>query len=173
MSEVYDNFRLWCLPPPLIQGIRFLPLARILGNQANAEECIRLLNVIDETDFNSLPSSWRHRTRRNDGKELSPGRRGNGADWLYYDPWQRQPISRETALARAHTQLYMPVNHPVKLDFTTPIPAYTWDDVTAAVGANNANGNVTDDSEDDGADDGQWGNAVNDWAARQQQQRQQ
>ena len=41
--------------------------------------------MIEGTDFSELPNAWRSRTRRTDGKEFTPGRRGKGADWLYYD----------------------------------------------------------------------------------------
>ena len=130
LFEAYDNFKLWAIPQVLIDGIRRLPLARVLGNQANADELLRLLLVIESTDFEELPNGWRSRTRRSDGKEFSPGRRGVGADWVYYDPWKRQLIDRTTAEVRSYTRLQMPLDHPIRFDFETAIPAYTWAQVS-------------------------------------------
>ena len=75
LMDVYDNLRLWRLPTALIEGIRRLPLLLILGNRANVQELLRILRVIETTELDKLPATWRHRTRRKDGKEFSPGRR--------------------------------------------------------------------------------------------------
>ena len=170
LMDVYDNLRLWWLPAALIEGIRRLSLLQILGNNANVQELHRLLRVIETTEFEKLPPSWRHRTRRKDGKELSADRRGPGADWVYYDPWHRKKVDEETAMKIAFTPILMPENHPVKLDYVREIPEYTWEDIARPV-AEPAEV-VTDDSdyEDDKDDDSNWNAAIA--AARQEGRRQ-
>ncbi|MEM9094860.1 MAG: hypothetical protein AAGC62_07800, partial [Pseudomonadota bacterium] len=154
LFEAYDNFKLWWLSSRLIEGIRRLPLAEILGNQANANELRRLLDVIESTDFAELPPSWRLRTRRNDGKEFSPGRRGRGGDWVYYDPWKRRKVDKAEAEDLAFLRPRLPEGHPTGLDFQSDIPEYTFDSITA--GSRDV---YSDDSEYDMADD-EWSNAV-------------
>ena len=111
-------------------------------------------------EFENLPPSWRHRTRRKDGKEFSPERRGCGADWVYYDPWHSKKIDEATAVQLAFNPLLIPENHPVKDDFISEIPEYRWEDIARPV-AEPAEV-VTDDSdyEDDKADDSHWDSAI-------------
>lgn len=87
LFEAYDNYRLWALSPDMIRDIRVLDLVRVVGSQRNADELLRLLTVIESTDFASLNPAW---TTRGRITSYSPGRRGPGADWLYYNPWARR-----------------------------------------------------------------------------------
>ena len=115
LFEVYDSYRLWALSGVMIANIRALDLPRVLGSRANADELERLLRVIERTDFSKLPNNW---SRRGEGRSLAPGRRGAGADYLFYNPHNERAISYEDAyyLFRA-PRARMPVGHPVGWDY--------------------------------------------------------
>ena len=81
---------MWALSPDTIRDIRALDLVRVLGSQRNADELLRLLAVIESTDFKKLDPGW---TARGRITSYSPGQRGPGADWVYYNPWARRTAS--------------------------------------------------------------------------------
>ena len=53
--DVYDNRRLWVLSGCLIRFIRELNLTEVLGGVLNYAEVRKLLDVIDEVDWASVP----------------------------------------------------------------------------------------------------------------------
>lgn len=118
LMEVYDNFRLWSLSPDMIGAIRSLDLTRALGCVENVRECLALLDVIEGTNYEALPSSWRNRGTRF-VESRSPGRCGPGADWVYFDPWARRKVWRDEAesLMRARPR-DIPDGHPMGWDFS-------------------------------------------------------
>ncbi len=150
LGDVYDTFRLWYLPPLMIAGIRSLDLVTVLGNATNAAEMRRLLAVIEATDFSTKPDHWNERSKRlgTHAVEHSPGRAGNGADFIYYDPWHRRVISEMEAFRKSHATLVKPTDYPERFDYESPIPELSWEDVCGEVDQG------TDDDEDG------WGAAV-------------
>ena len=74
-------------------------MAPYLGSQRNVHETLGMIGVIENSRFDLLPSTWRDRSDRS--SDYHPGRTGVGADWVYYDPWGRTKVSRETTLSRA------------------------------------------------------------------------
>ena len=119
LQDAYHNFRLWTLSRDCISGIRAMDLPRILGNQTNADELEKFLVIIERTNFVSLPSEWRARQR---GVSYSTGRRGPGADWVYYDPWanggEGRVCSAQRARQGAHIVREIPDGHARGWDFS-------------------------------------------------------
>ena len=141
LMDAYDRFRLWALSPTLISQLLMLDLDGALGNAENARELRRMLRVINDTDFSSLPNWW---SARGDAESRSPGRTGIGADWVYYDPWQRckLPTAEEAEYRRRNAPTQIPFGHPRGWDFTSATPGWTaeqvlqegWDDVSSPEG---------------------------------------
>lgn len=101
LVTAYVEYRLWYLPPDIVTFARRLGMAMEapLGSPANVREVLELLSVLEETRFDLLPTSWRRRPART--YDHHPGREGEGADFVYYDPWLRRKISEATAVVRA------------------------------------------------------------------------
>lgn len=146
LQDVYDNYRLWALSSDTIRCLRGLDLVGVLGNQENVDELHRLLDVIDSTNFNQLPESWRQRGERM--HDYSPGRVGPGADWMYYDPWARRTVTEAVARQKAEEpRIPVPEGHPTGFDFDFPAAGWNVDN-TAFVAAQ---GTVDEDEEGDEA----------------------
>ena len=118
LMDAYHNYRLWALSPDSIEGIRALDLVRVLGNQANADECLKFLDIIEATNFAREPAQWR---ARQSGLSLSTGRRGAGADWIYFDPWvnggQGARCSVEHTRRECRIERDIPDGHPMGWDY--------------------------------------------------------
>ena len=122
LMDVYDNYRLWSLSPHMIDCMKQLDLSVSLGNAASVADFTRLLDVIEGTKFSESPSAW---TLRGDVEQNASstrsrrgwGRQGGGADFVYYDPWNRTKISSEQAqvLLRGERRP-IPDGHPVGWD---------------------------------------------------------
>jgi len=120
LFDVYDTYRLWWVPPTVIAFARQLgySMATALGSESNVEEVLELLDVVEATRFDDLPSSWRDRVTHNSNRlvDYHSGRRSAtsdvGADFVYYDPWQRVKVSREVALNRAAAARVVPDDLP-------------------------------------------------------------
>lgn len=50
----YDNYHLWPLSPKRLENLCTLDLRPMLGNDQNVEGLLRLLMVIEDTDFHTL-----------------------------------------------------------------------------------------------------------------------
>lgn len=122
LFDAYDQFRLWALSSLMIEHIRALNLVAVLGNGQNADELLEFLLKIEATDFAALPSSW---TARGRGVSAAPGRSGPGADFVWYDPYERKFISLEEAksLARA-PRIVIPDDHPLGRDYSDFVDGY-------------------------------------------------
>lgn len=84
--EFYDTYRLW-----------WLSRTRVLGCQADVDELLIILRLIESIHFSRKDGSW---TRRgNFSSDHSPGREGLGAHFVYFDPWQKARISEAEAIA--------------------------------------------------------------------------
>ena len=108
----------------MITIMRGLDLSVVLGNQENVDEFNSMLEVISGTDFSALPSSWSSRgsagRRNRHTAGLCLGRRGDGADFVYYDPWERRKITEEEMGVRMRSpRRPLPDGHPTGHDFTT------------------------------------------------------
>ena len=57
LQDAYHNCRLWALSRDSIENIRALTLVDVLGNQANAEECLKFLSIIESTNFSAFPAT--------------------------------------------------------------------------------------------------------------------
>jgi hypothetical protein len=131
LMDVYFNYRLWCLSPHLIDAFEGLDLGVALGCGANVCEFRRLLGVMRSIDYSIRPSDW---TARGDNADNTPaersrrgwGRQGPGADYVYYDPWRREVITKLHAkqLLR-NPRPVLPDGHPVGWDHSR-IPEEGW-----------------------------------------------
>lgn len=120
--ECYDSFRLFWVPPKIRNGIRELHLTQVLGNPHNEIEVRSLVEVIDNVDWASVPSA--NRCRGESAKvDLSPGRRGEAGDFIWYDPWTRCAITGDAAKALRHDRRVMPEGHPTGFVYTAEPPA--------------------------------------------------
>ncbi len=140
IQDAYDKFRLWALPPRMIRIIRGLDLSRVLGTEDNQAELRGMLDIIEGTRFEELPSSWTSRggnlrgNRRTAG--LCLGRRGGGADFVYYDPWAKRKLSEDEYILKIRSpRRVMPSGHPVGHDFETEFVAPANGDADAASSA--------------------------------------
>lgn len=70
---------LWVLFPDMNRSIWELNFPSVFGCPGNADEMLRLLRVIDRTNFAVLHDSW---TAPIIGRSMAPGRRDRGADGL-------------------------------------------------------------------------------------------
>lgn len=158
LQEAYDCYRLWALSPHTIRFIRELDLSLVLGNQVNVDELLGFVQVIEDTDFKSLPGRWKNRSSRS--VEKSPGRIGVGADWVYYDPHERRCIDEATAKAKlAGVRASIPTGHPVGYEFDAL--AGGWEDPVTAGGDDE----VMHDEVSEGEDCGWEGDGVASGAA--------
>ena len=85
------------MPCELRYHIEKLDISVSLGGEYNDRELKFLIGVIRATTWSAVPNHWHSRSRRR--KKLSPGRTVNAGDWIFYEPWNRVPISQELAKA--------------------------------------------------------------------------
>lgn len=106
LLAVYAEFRLWYVPPDVIGFARDLGMGMkvTLGSHTNVREVMELLEIIESTDFTTLPEVWRDRNPR--PVDFHRGGTGRCGDYLYYDTFRRQEIDATTASSRvAATQV--------------------------------------------------------------------
>lgn len=123
LADVYDSLRLWWIPRATIEACRSLDLSTILGSQANVTDFLELLNVIEGVDFYQYPES---QSLRYLGEGHRRSRWTPCADFVFYDPWERQLLTKvqyESLRTRGRRQ--MPVGHPTGYDFEDISPS--WD----------------------------------------------
>ena len=151
MMDAYDNYRLWNVSQRMISFMRKLNLVPILGNQANVDEFNHMLGLIEDTNFRTLPTTWRSDGKRRHGTYMV------GAEFMYYDPYKRVCITQleYDCLWRRRRPL-RPANYPTGYDYTQPIPG--WDeagDYAYSVGDEDDDGDSRMDDYD-GEDDDYW-----------------
>ena len=116
--EVYDQFRIWYIPPQLRRLIRELDLYTVLGSSDNVTELEYLLGVIDDIDWSTVsaenvPPGNRSRFAR------SPGRQYPGAgDFVYFNPWEGASIQSADARALKQVPRSVPSGHPIGFMFS-------------------------------------------------------
>ena len=112
LYAAYDEYVLWYVPPDIINFARQLGMAMAvpLGSCANVREVLEMLTVIESTVFSYLPSPWNERTHR--ATDYHPGPRDEGADFVYYDPWQRCKVDAKTAISRKSATRVVPMDMP-------------------------------------------------------------
>ena len=121
MMDAYDNYRLWNVSQRMLGFIKKLNLVPILSNQANVDEFYHMLGLIEDTNFRTLPSSW-----RTDGKRRN-GTYTVGTEFMYYDPYKRTCITPlEYDELRNRRRPLRPANYPTGYDFSQHIPG--WDE---------------------------------------------
>lgn len=77
LFEVYDNCNNWSVSPDICLLVRDVNLEPHLGSTENVNEAPRIITVIDNTWFDSLPERWRNSGGYDCG---SIGRSAAGAD---------------------------------------------------------------------------------------------
>ena len=127
LMDVYFNLRLWSVSPHLDRALGELNIDAALGCAANVAEFHWLLGVIESTDFSTKPCSWTFRgyVSARVGAHQNRhgwGRKGPGADLIYYHPWRQVAISAEQAkqILRGERRR-IPDGHPCLL-YTSPSP---------------------------------------------------
>ena len=58
LQDTYHNLRLWAVSRDSIPKIRALNQVEVLGNQANADECLKFLSIIESKNFSVFPATW-------------------------------------------------------------------------------------------------------------------
>lgn len=94
-------FRLCYVPPDIIAFARELgfQMKVPLESRANFVEVLELPDVIEETEFNTMPEKWcDHQSR---AMYYHPGWTRRGADYIFYHPWCRHKIDETSACMRA------------------------------------------------------------------------
>lgn len=72
-----------------------------LVSRAKVREVLAMLDVIESTQFPGLPRLWHDRKSR--AVDYHPGSTDDGADWVYYNPWERRrKITSRVAVSRAN-----------------------------------------------------------------------
>lgn len=70
-----------------------------LGSRANVSELMELLDVIESTQFSSLPDSWSERSSR--VVDYHPCQVDEGAYFVLYDPWMHRKTDQHIDTNRA------------------------------------------------------------------------
>lgn len=89
LFDAYDQFRPSALSTQMIDHIGALEVQAVLGNRQNANELLELLTKVEVTNFSSLPSSS---SANGHGIIAAPVRSGRGADFFWYDRYERKFI---------------------------------------------------------------------------------
>lgn len=109
LYKVYDDYRLWLVPPDIIQFTRKLGMAMqsCLGSTRNDNEVHELMYFLVNTQLDILDASWRCRSDKH--TEYHRGRVGGGADFVYYDSFLRRKTSAVVARSPLGAILVVPV----------------------------------------------------------------
>lgn len=104
----YHEYCLWYVPSDITGFARHLGVAMeiALGSRANVCKVLKMLDIIQSTRLQDLPRAWHDRKFR--AIDYHPGRTGNGADWVYYDPLECRNISPQLAVSPANTTRVIP-----------------------------------------------------------------
>ena len=80
LMTAYSQYRIWYLSPTVIRFARELGMNMEipLGSTANVRELLEMLDVIESTRFEALPSSWNEPVSRS--IDYRPGRSGPRGD---------------------------------------------------------------------------------------------
>jgi len=105
----------------LIGFIRQLDLPRVLGTQADADELLQLLELIESTDWEFVPESNRSKAAQR-RRDFSKGRVGAGGDWVWYNPNTRSVIPEQEARALSRADRVVPQGHPTGYEFDDSRP---------------------------------------------------
>lgn len=108
--DVYDTYRLWYMSPTARRYARELDLSSVLGSRANQEEFCRLMDVIDQINWNLVPAGQAARGAHD--YDHSPGRNSPGGDFVWYDPWTSQHIDGAQAKHLRENPRAMPPTQP-------------------------------------------------------------
>lgn len=151
--ECYDTYRMWHLPPSIVERFSTLPLSRALGSVRNEQDLYDLLDMYSRVNWGN-PNEVPLEQNRRKGKDNYPyclGRRHSRCgDFVFIDPWSKEFLSPEMARARCQTRREIPCGHPIGLVYqvnqATREPsddgdanmAEGEDDVTAIVKGKNA-----------------------------------
>lgn len=116
--EVYDTGRLWHIPSLLVQSILAMDLSLPLGSYANLEELHRLVRVIRDHPWDTVPVSH---SRRGNQQTLdrSPGRRTpSSGDFILYDPFEEKVMTPGEYEAYQAVPRIIPDGHPMGFVFS-------------------------------------------------------
>lgn len=114
LFEAYDNCKIWAVSPDLCRLAREVNLEPALGSMGNVNEALRIIGVIENTRFESLPERWRNRGGYDSG---SIGRAGAGADYLFYNIHHNRALSENEAYQLSHRDRCVPDGHPRGWDY--------------------------------------------------------
>lgn len=111
--EVYDQYRLWFLPPSVRTSIRALYLSVILGGGGIQNEVISLLDAMDQVHWNAVPIPWIRRQQGTNPSNRSPGcRTPLAGDYVFFYPWEQTFITKVQAAALQDAERAVPLGHP-------------------------------------------------------------
>lgn len=120
--DLYDYMRLWRLAPPMLASIRALNVNVVLGSTGYALKLLDLQDVIETTDFSSVPivqSFYKHLP--NTGHRTSV----LSVDCPYYDPYSKTwltPNRFEDLCMQVSRQ--MPGVHPTGYEFSVEVKGW-------------------------------------------------
>ena len=108
--EAYDNYRIFYLHPVIRESIKTLELGPVLGSPSNYQEVLSFVEVIDQTNWDSVPAMQQQRGHTNK-LDMSPGKSDASGDWVFYDPWHREIITADQAKVLRDKTRDIPENH--------------------------------------------------------------
>ena len=123
--DAYDRHQLWRIPPPLIEWMRRLDLSLVLGSYLNQEDLHHILDVVEDTDWDTgevVPVHLDERTLRAGGRVV---------EFIFYNPWTRERIDARAAshLRKRANRRTMPNGHPTDFIDDPPLPSLALSDL--------------------------------------------
>ena len=113
--EAYDCWRLWFLPPKLVELMRLLDYSIPLGGVDSDIEVHSLLDKITQDEWDNVPAFNSSRSFTKRRPSFSPGRSHSAAgDFAWFNAWTSSFCSAsEAQLSRQHgKQIDIPDTHP-------------------------------------------------------------
>ena len=108
--ECYDSLRLFWVSPQMRHYMKAINLSRVLGSPQNYEDLLSLLEVIEETDWASVPIANRC---GGEGSRIdqSPGKAGNSGDYILWSPWTRNTVDADEVADHRRNRDPIPSGH--------------------------------------------------------------
>ena len=124
--DVYDRHKLWHTPKRMIDWIRSLDLAWVLGSPVNQEDLHHLLDAIEATDWSTGEVIGTH-SGGPDSRPAATDEHGTAlecGEFIWYDPWERERIDARLSKERRRTYHWCgkPDGHPSGYRYNPPLP---------------------------------------------------
>ena len=109
--DVYDSHRLWFLPRQVRDYAKELDLSFPLGSRKNNAEFRYLISIIESVNWDDVPLEQSRRSGTN-RRNFWPGRVGSSGDFVWFDPWTKELVSRDRAAELRRNRRERPPTQP-------------------------------------------------------------